>query len=71
MLRIYMILFVLMAGLHAQAGYEIYLVNGKDTSKIDAVRALINNPKAKVVRCQEVQLKENKASIGFKVKKDK
>ena len=64
------ILLALCSAMSAEAA-ETYLVNGKPSGKIQAVKTLITNPKAQVIRCQEVELKENKASVGFKVKKDK
>ncbi len=53
----------------AKESGDSYMVNGKESTKTDAIKALMADKSASVVRCQVVELKENKTSIGLKVKR--
>lgn len=47
------------------AADKTYFVDGKEASKVDALRALINNPKTAVSQCQQVELTD-KATLRAK-----
>lgn len=54
----------------ANAGEATYLVNGKETSAIEATLASLKNPEAKVFKCQPVEAKSSKTGTVSLKKKD-
>lgn len=48
---------------------QSFTVNGKPGSKLDALRALIKDQNAKVVRCQEVTMSDKGTIVNKKVVK--
>lgn len=67
-MRILIILGILLAATAALSS-ELYIVNGKQTTKLDAVRSLINDPSTTVLRCTPQQLSERVTLITKKAKR--
>lgn len=60
-------LFILAVILTASNAFadKTYFVNGKEATKVEAIKALINNPKTPVTQCQAVELTD-KATLRNK-----
>lgn len=56
---------VLLAGVSAVAQDPVYIVNGKVVTKVEALRALINDKNTKVEQCKQVELTD-KATMRSK-----
>lgn len=50
---------------------ETYSVNGQQSTKVEALKALIANPNASVTRCQDVTLSPKATLVVKKTKKVK
>jgi hypothetical protein len=47
----------------------VYYINGKDVTKLAALKALIQDPSADVERCHAVELSDKLTMVNKKVKK--
>lgn len=56
---------ILLASVQGFTAEKTYFVGDKEVSKVDALRALINNPKTVVTQCQQVELTD-KATLRSK-----
>lgn len=56
---------ILLASVQGVTAEKTYFVGDKEVSKVDALRALINNPKTVVTQCQQVELTD-KATLRSK-----
>ena len=45
-----------------------YVVNGKQTTQVEATQTLLRDPKALVLKCEPQEIKINKSSIAMKKK---
>ena len=59
------LLFAIIASPLIANAQAVFILNGKEISKLEAVKTLLNQPKAKVIKCNEVELSD-KATLKNK-----